>query len=153
MLVSAPCWSSGHQGDPAPEINQQGAGLLHQHGFNPMSYSEGPEKLTIFKITGHLLYEESVTDVPRISVTYVLRIFCNLCPRTVHFLPIVTSPATYSNRQPSDLREHRVRPLLRSLDTFRCRVGPSQREVRSFVLLLAIRMHARLRHPLKQDRA
>ena len=69
------------------------------------------------------------------------------------FLPIVTSPATYSNRQPSDQRERRVRPPLPSLDTLSCRVGSSQREVRSLVLPLAIQMHARLRHSLKQDRA
>jgi hypothetical protein len=68
-------------------------------------------------------------------------------------LPIVTSPATYSNRQPSDLRERRVGRTLRSLDFFRCRVGSSQREVGSLVLPLAIRMYARLRHSLKQDRA
>ena len=31
----------------------------------------------------HLLAERSVTHVPPISVTYVLRIFCNLCLGTV----------------------------------------------------------------------
>jgi hypothetical protein len=68
------------------------------------------------------------------------------------FLPIVTSHATYSNRQSSDLREHRVYPPLRSLDTFRCLAEPSQREVRSFVLPLAIRIHAGLRNPPIRDR-
>src|SRR5271157_4626666 len=48
-------------------------------------------------MAGTLLLEESVTHVLRISVTYVFRMFCNLCPWLIHALDQLTAEAKKSN--------------------------------------------------------
>ena len=54
----------------------------------------------------HLLTEESITHVLRICVTYVLRIFRNLCPGTVQLSPRASPQTAHhsaTSRSPTDL--------------------------------------------------
>src|SRR5271157_3619909 len=57
-------------------------------------------------MAGTLLLEESVTHVLRISVTYVFRMFCNLCPWLIHF----SRDTVWLSPTPSAARLKRVLP-------------------------------------------
>ena len=71
----------------AKPISQFGNGVVDQLIVFDESLSLFTHGNTFPRHGLHLLYVESVTHVLRICVTYVLRIFCNLCPGTVHTLP------------------------------------------------------------------